>query len=68
VESFAGPELECVFALHGTGMLCRTLPPQLHPEALSASKSHAGCDTLVVKHSKPIGKIVVYGLNCVKFE
>jgi hypothetical protein len=42
VESFAEPEPECVSALHGTSMLCRTLLAQLHPGALSASKIHAG--------------------------
>ena len=34
--SFAEPEPVCVFALHGTRMLCRTLPAQLHPRVLSA--------------------------------
>jgi hypothetical protein len=31
VESFAEPLPVCVSALHGTDMLCRTLPTQLHP-------------------------------------
>jgi hypothetical protein len=31
VESFAEPEPVCVSALHGTDMLRRTLPTQLHP-------------------------------------
>jgi hypothetical protein len=42
VESFVGPESVCVFASHGTGMLCRTLPAQLHPEGQLAGKSHVG--------------------------
>ena len=32
----------CVSDLHGTGMLCRTLPAQLYPRVLSACKNHAG--------------------------
>src|SRR6185437_6476276 len=39
--SFAELELVCVFTLHGTGMLCKTLPAQPHPGVLSASRSHA---------------------------
>jgi hypothetical protein len=42
VESFAEPELVCVSALHGTDMLCRTLPTQLHPGERLANRSHAG--------------------------
>jgi hypothetical protein len=30
-EPFAKTELMCVFALHGTGLLCRTLLARLHP-------------------------------------
>src|SRR6185369_6759687 len=40
-ESFAELEPVCVFALHGTGMLCRTILAQLHLGVLSASRSHA---------------------------
>src|SRR6185503_15300630 len=39
--SFVELEPVCVFALHGTGMFCRTLPAQPHPGVLSASRSHA---------------------------
>jgi hypothetical protein len=39
VESFAEPERVCVSALHGTDTPCRTLPSQLHPRELLASKS-----------------------------
>jgi hypothetical protein len=42
VESSVEPELVCVSALHGTDTPCRTLPSQLHPGELLASKSHAG--------------------------
>src|SRR6185312_879682 len=40
-ESFAELEPVCVFALHGIGMLCRTLPAQPHSGVLSASRTHA---------------------------
>jgi hypothetical protein len=42
VESSAEPELVCVSALHGIDTPCMTLPFQLHPRELLASKSHAG--------------------------
>jgi hypothetical protein len=42
VESSAEPELVCVSALHGIDTPCRTLPSQLHPGELLASKSHVG--------------------------
>jgi hypothetical protein len=42
VESSVEPELVCVSALHGIDTPCRTLPSQLHPGELLASKSHAG--------------------------
>jgi hypothetical protein len=41
VESSAEPEPVCVSALHGIGMLRKTLPSQLHPGEMLASKSHA---------------------------
>jgi hypothetical protein len=41
VESFAEPEPVCVSDLHGTDMLCRTLPTQLHPGERLANRSRA---------------------------
>jgi hypothetical protein len=41
VESSAEPELVCVSASHGIDTPCRTLPSQLHPGELLASKNHA---------------------------
>jgi hypothetical protein len=42
VESSAEPEPVCVSAFHGTDMLCRTLPTQLHPRERLANRSRAG--------------------------
>jgi hypothetical protein len=41
VESFVEPEPLYVSASHGTDMLCRTLPTQLHPGERLANRSRA---------------------------